>query len=101
MLYSNFAIETIQPLQDKLSKDIKAFIEKALEAGKISIQDLGKKTGYGDDWMTSCLKCTKEWDISFCLWIANEVGYPISLTAGRKLVNITSPGFAYMDLEKE
>lgn len=100
MLYSNFVVGTIQPLQDKLSKDIKAFIEKALKADKIDKLHLANSMNWGLEIFDIMMK-KDQWDLTTCLWIANEVGYPINLTAGGKLVNIISPGFAYRDLEKE
>lgn len=108
MLREAFDTEVIKRLEKKLTSELKEFINKVLDPNLEDKQYSGSKI---DKFQLvksmdilpvafDLLMRRDHWNLNFCLWIANEVGYPINLTVGRKLVNITFPGFVYLDLEK-
>jgi hypothetical protein len=87
-------------LEKSLTEDIKKFIEEAINHNKIDKDHLINKMDILPTVFTLIMK-RDVWDLGTCFWIANEVGYPINIEVGRKIVSVIPPGLNYLDMEKE
>lgn len=96
MLRENFDNVVIKKLGKRLTKELKKFINKVLipnseseqhSGGKIDRLNLINSMGLSPTTFDLLMK-RDHWSLGLCLWIANEVGFPINIKIGKKLVNI-------------